>query len=362
MLKRAPLPPQSDRFREVSRTSRPPPVVPPLPTGNYRVPSYSQESDRSARSAANGSSAPSGPRGSAQLPVEQGRSEADTGTRPSSGRTRTRFDNIAPPPTAFAVATPQPERTRDTMDVDYPSRGSVPRNDDGPYRQGAITRDRAVEPSMSAVPTGPRAMSRQSSGYPPQAPPSVPPTQGFPSRPFPIVTSGPGKAGPLPPRSSRERPEHLPASSTRVGNQGPPPSRMYDNGRAGPDIEGTTDRLRSNTSQDHSNLVSFHRLARNLCLIRHQDLRTSLGSKLSGTNNIPIANKRQFGTPESSDHYARTTSEGRRDYGPQFDAVPILASSVIYQTESRRVCPINGPQIAKKLWMFSKLRSLQNHI
>ncbi len=134
---------------------------------------------------------PSGPRSQNAFPPPRDQ-DVDRGIQSSSrrstalGRTRTRFD--APP-----VSTAGPSLDRDTMDIDYPtaSRTSM-RPDDTPARSYSTPYNDRPQPEsqMSTLPTGPRAMARntgapvQPSRNPPfKAPPNVVNMTGPPKGP-----------------------------------------------------------------------------------------------------------------------------------------------------------------------------------
>lgn len=232
LQKRLPLPPQSARFREASRTV-PQPQLPPIPApSNFqaRPPRQPVEDAGQTGAARSYRDIPSGPRSQVQLPQEQ--SGANSTLRPVSGtgRARTRFDAPLPGAPLVSDVSGLPDHGRDNMDNDYYPKGSASRTDDASSRSAAGIRNERPPPEshMSALPTGPRAMSRTASAFGAQQAftgiPSVPPPPqnvGFNPRALPSNTSPISKTGVPTSRPARERVESYQGQSSTPFTQAP---------------------------------------------------------------------------------------------------------------------------------------------
>ncbi|KZT18940.1 hypothetical protein NEOLEDRAFT_1183847 [Neolentinus lepideus HHB14362 ss-1] len=267
--KRAPLPPQSERFREAAN-KRPAPPPPQSPSGAYPEPgpSYAGGGPR------NQYPPPSAPVRDASHPdFAQGRLPP---SGPSAGSTRTRpsrFQNDAVPPQFL---------DRDAMEIDIALPRSVSTN-----RAGPSTYDRDPQESL---PKGPRAMAHRlsTSGYPAANATAPSPTAMYPSRQV-------AQQEMLPPRlRDRSPPPHFTRSDARGTYPTPVtaemPSRFDGSASFGPrdvhqqevpdarkvaPVDFPKGRRQSETKPPSSTL--------------------GVRPKLSGTNSVPIANKRMFG-------------------------------------------------------------------
>ncbi|GJE93695.1 hypothetical protein PsYK624_098550 [Phanerochaete sordida] len=223
--RRLPLPPQSDRFREVAKARPESPL--PAPSAAPR----SLEPYQNTRASVSYPDAPSAPRSHHIPPLSR---EQDYDRR---GDTRARYED---PPTRHS------QRGRDAMDVDYPppqvSRAAA-RDELPPSRPRGVDRP-SLDLQTSSLPKGPRAMSR-SNGSLSQTTPS--PSPVLPSHPIrmpepigrvargppPHLQSdvGPPPRGPAPPSAPRsyDYPEDNRRGRSRdfpeTRHQEPPPPR-----------------------------------------------------------------------------------------------------------------------------------------
>lgn len=339
MPKRQPLPSQSARFHEMTRK----PARGPPPTSSAHQSDYTPQhaNDDIPSRGPSSSHTPSGHRQPSSQ--EQGSSDANSSAQASasSARARTRFG--APPLIMSEMVQAdiakrealarKDEPARSRMEVDQPSRGSVPRDDDAPYRQsGAVRNDRVervAEPSMGAVPTGPRAMARNASNST-QAPPPASSSQGYTSRgpPPPPLSPVAGTAPPVE-RSGRERLE----PSSQSAPHGP---RSFENGRAPAGNDAAPSRRMYADSRPPVCLLHYF-----IPFITHAvwqvDSISVPGQRTSGANAFPIARKR--GMEDSLTRQPEPTRQlERADWR---EPAPHLGnpnnSQVLYETE-RRVC------------------------
>ncbi|KAI0784118.1 hypothetical protein C8Q75DRAFT_411705 [Abortiporus biennis] len=267
--KRAPLPPQSERFRQASKKP-----VPQAPANFSAVPS---NTDRTVRPG----EPPSGPRNLSQAPP----------TRPS-GRRGSRFDNSAngQPAVGFPV---------DSMEIDRPARNI-------PSGESNFSDRYAQDPQFSSVPKGPRAMVKSN---PPQH------------------VSAPGAYG-----NTRPLPSE-PSAAVRMRNRAPPPHMTFGPGGRplgtpfgpGNDTVEPAPRRYEGVPDGPSQL----RQNQNPVAIeaRVQDVRdpTKRGGrmKLTGTNNVPIGNRRSHSsTPVQEVPPQRSPVDRSRPLPSTFDVNP----------------------------------------
>ncbi|TFK49260.1 hypothetical protein OE88DRAFT_403916 [Heliocybe sulcata] len=290
LRKRVPLPPQSERFREAA-TGRP--VAPPQsPVGVYPEsgPAHAGGGGGIARRPSINVGVPSGPRNHPppSVPLRnvnhpdfaQGRlppsgpSAAATRTRPS------RFQSDVPPMQSV---------DRDAMEVDIPPASrAVAMNRAGP---SAYDRD-----PQETLPKGPRAMAHRLStgGYPvAHAAAAPPPTIMYPPRQTVQQEM-------LPPRlRDRSPPPHMARGDTRglypTAVNAERPSRFERTAdvvpRDGP-LQEITELRKGQIIQAAPDFLNGPRQSE----AKQPHIMTGQKPKLSGTNSVPIANMRTFGS------------------------------------------------------------------
>ncbi|OBZ78279.1 hypothetical protein A0H81_02677 [Grifola frondosa] len=284
--KRLPLPPQSMRFLEASRNPSALPINAGQGSSSLPLPSQAVASTTQPQRFTNPvNDMPSGPRRQAPPGREDeiDRTTRVPPTKPASGRIRTRFDNPAPVP-IVPQDVPVPTE-RDAMDVDHPpsSRMShlqinegLPRSSHGMYAD----RPGMVSPA-DAVPRGPRAMTRGS--MPPQE------LQSASSRVKPKAPAqGPGGEG----WGERRDREDSFSKYPRGPAAGPDmPGRRFD---GPPDRQDTRMHPIADSKQQVLNTRDIRDLPSRPSR-RSNDIPLA-PARVSGTNSVPIGNKKGYVT------------------------------------------------------------------